>query len=177
MSQNRYNLILPDVVTGIFLGIELLARCAAYTGLIFIGSLAFGFEIALYHVCIGTIIVVTTLTFFSQFRVSIGSPQDIPLAILGGMVVMTVGLANISDESKMATALFAASSCAALTGIFMLLLAKFRMSTAIRLFPFSVVAGFLAATGLLIFISIFLCSLKSRICKHCVYYSINDLES
>jgi SulP family sulfate permease len=155
LSAGRpYKSAVVDISAGTFIGVEVVSRCLAFATIIFSGPLAFGFAQGAFHIAIAATITALTLALFSQIRISIGSPQDVPAAIVAAVVPVSLGASGLTQDVMLATALFATALTAALMAVAMMLSAHFRITDMVRIIPFPVLSGFLASSGYLILNSV-----------------------
>ena len=143
--------LLPDLISGLLMGVSEIMFALSLGSLIFSGELApylpHGIGVAL--VTAGVMLVVTALT--SSVPGVMGSAQDsssVILAVIAAGLVGTLSAAGTQD--KLTTVLAAIALTTLLTGAFFLALGWFKLGGLVRFIPYPVVGGFLAGTGWLL---------------------------
>ena len=143
--------LLPGLIAGVLIGFSEIIDDISFGSLIFSGELArflsFGIGIALATSTI--LMIVTSLT--SSIPGMISGTQDsssVILSVVAAGLVATI--ATSSMEVKLATVLIAITLSTLLTGMFMLVVGKFKLGGLVRFIPYPVMGGFLAGTGWLL---------------------------
>ncbi|PRY26121.1 SulP family sulfate permease [Aliiruegeria haliotis] len=132
------------VSAGVITGLDLLSRAFAFALLAFSGPLAAGLDAATV-LFVGSCVLATALGLgFSDGDSVFGAVQSAPL------VVLLPALAVAPDVST-AFAILGGSAIA--TGAAMALMARFDAGRLVRLLPYPVIAGFLAAAGALMILA------------------------
>ncbi len=143
--------LLPALIAGVLIGIHDTIFDISMGSLIFSGELArylsYGIGIAL--VTSSVVMIVTSLT--SSAPGVIGSTQDSPAVILAVIVAgLAASLSTSRVEDKLATVLIAITLTTVLTGVFFLVMGRFKLGGLVRFIPYPVIGGFLAGTGWLL---------------------------
>ncbi|MEM7798311.1 MAG: SulP family inorganic anion transporter [Chloroflexota bacterium] len=102
----------------------------------------------------GGIVSAAIVAYNASWKGTISIYQDVPLAILALVASQMVNRLepNVSLDGIFLTLLITVMFSTIGTGIFMLLLGRFRLGNIIRFFPYPVLAGFLGGTGWLLLI-------------------------
>jgi SulP family sulfate permease len=100
---------------------------------------------------LGGAVAVALLGIVTQLRGQFGGIQDVSAA-LGAAIAISIAasLEELGESVVFANILVALIGATLLTGLFFLVVGRFRLGNLVRFVPFPVVAGFLAATGWLI---------------------------
>jgi len=121
------------------------------------GTLVFGHTTHHYlasgiaHFLLGGAVAVALLGIVTRLRGQFGGIQDVSAA-LGAAIAVSVAasLEELGETVVFSNILIALIGATLLTGLFFLVVGRFRLGNLVRFVPFPVVAGFLAATGWLI---------------------------
>lgn len=105
-----------------------------------------GIGLALLGVTIMPIVAVA----ISSYRGSIVHAQDVPALLLAGSAATIAGTLTASPEVVFPTIATLTGLSAILTGVALVAAGSFRLGAFARFIPYSVIGGFLAATGLLL---------------------------
>lgn len=104
------------------------------------------------HFLLGGGVAGVTLGLLSSLRGQFGGIQDVSAAIAAVIATsVAASVAGSSNETIFANVLLALIAAAVLTSLFFIVMGRFRLGNFIRFIPFPVMAGFLAATGWLLF--------------------------
>ncbi len=104
------------------------------------------------HFLLGGGIAGILLAVLTGLRGQLGGIQDVSAAISGAIVTsIAASLAGSSSEVVFANALVALIAATSLTGLLFIVMGRFRLGNFVRFVPFPVMAGFLGATGWLLF--------------------------
>ena len=104
------------------------------------------------HFLLGGAVAGIILAFVSSIRGQFGGIQDVSAALAGAVATsVTVSMAGSNGEAIFANVLVALIAAAVLTGITFVVIGRFNLGNFVRFVPFPVMAGFLAATGWLLF--------------------------
>jgi SulP family sulfate permease len=104
------------------------------------------------HFLLGGAVAVALLGIVSTLRGQFGGIQDVSAALAAAIAFsIAASLGELGDEVVFANILTALIGATMLTGLFFLVVGRFKLGNLVRFVPFPVVAGFLAATGWLIF--------------------------
>jgi SulP family sulfate permease len=147
----EYERLLPDLTSGVLIGVTEIIFALSLGSLIFSGELAaylpYGIGMALLSAAV--IMIGTSLT--SRVPGVIGTTQDsstVLIAVIAGALAGTLSAAG--GQVELATVLVAIAFSALLTGLFFLALGIFKLGRLVRFTPYPVVGGFLAGTGWLL---------------------------
>lgn len=105
------------------------------------------------YALVGALIIATVIALFAPLPRSVGSNQDVSVAIfslISASIVATMP-PDSSLEATFYTVVAAIALTTLLTGLFFLGLGTFRLGGLVRYLPYPVVGGFLAGTGWLLF--------------------------
>jgi SulP family sulfate permease len=143
--------LLPDLTSGVLMGVTEVIFALSLGSLIFSGELApyVSYGIGMTLVSAAIMLIATSLS--SLVPGVIGGPQDTPsviLAVIAAALVGTLSAAGVED--KLTTVLVAIAATTLLTGFFFLALGFFKLGGLVRFVPYPVVGGFLAGTGWLL---------------------------
>ncbi len=145
--------LLAIVTGGIITGIMQVVLSVSYAALVYGGELnsyvGYGIGFAL----VGALMIATVTALFAALPGSVGSNQDVSVAIFGLLSASIVAAMpdGASLESTFYTVVIAIGLTVMLTGLFFWGLGTFRLGGLVRYFPYPVVGGFLAGTGWLLF--------------------------
>lgn len=149
--DNKHN-ALSSIMAGVVIGIIDITSSISLAALLFSGELSVflpqGIGIALFS----TFLVCALLALLSHFRGVIAAAQDASIVILA---VVTQHIATqVDDPTHPSTfvtiAVFIALS-SLVTGIFFILLGRFKLGNVIRYIPYPVIGGFLGSVGIIMF--------------------------
>lgn len=144
--------LLPSVVAGSVTGAIGVIRAISYAALIFSGPLAANLSTGVGMAVFSTGIVSATAAITSDLPGMIATPLAAPtaiLAILASAIAVQMG-ETATPEALFLTVSVAIALSSLLTGVFLWLLGRFKLGTAIRFIPYPVVGGFMAGTGWLL---------------------------
>ncbi|HEX2012585.1 MAG TPA: SulP family inorganic anion transporter [Roseateles sp.] len=143
--------LLGDLGAGTVCALVGLSHSMSYAALVFSGALAPLLAEGMATLLLGGAVIGLVVALRSTLPITIAGPDANSAAILAVAVAgIAAELAGAPRERLLATVLMALSLSALATGAIAYLLGRLRQGTLIQLMPHSVVAGFLAGTGLLI---------------------------
>ena len=153
ISNHNHPNSLAIITGGLITGVMQVVLSISYAALVYGGELnsfvgyGIGFALA------GALIIATVTTLFAALPGSVGSNQDVSVAIFGllSASIVTAMPADSSLESTFYTVVIAIGITVLLTGLFFWGLGAFNLGGLVRYFPYPVVGGFLAGTGWLLF--------------------------
>lgn len=124
----------------------------SFAAIIYKGSLAPYLDRGIGLVLLGGFVIAFAGAFTLSYRGTILAPQDVPAILLSGAAATIVASGELDGEALFATVacLVAVSSMA--TGVAGILVGRLKLAYLARYVPYPVLAGFLAATGLLLVI-------------------------
>lgn len=144
---------LRQAFVGLVIGFDNLSRAIALAMLVFSGSLAAGASWgATIFLLTGVIGIGTLLTRRFFIGPAFSNVQNTTIAILMPAIFMIGGLAG-SETVRITTVFALLGLTAMITGLTMVLMARFDLGRIIRIMPFPVSAGYLAASGALLIVS------------------------
>ncbi|HCQ65981.1 MAG TPA: hypothetical protein DIU07_12885 [Rhodobacteraceae bacterium] len=145
--------VLREALAGLVVGFDNFGRAIALVTLIFTGGLAAGTALAtsvfLLAGAVGTLSLILRRDFVGPVFSSV---QNAPVAILMPVILAVAAMPG-SDSERVATVFAVLGGTAVLTGIAMIAVAQFNLGRIVRLMPFPVAAGYLAASGALLIVS------------------------
>jgi len=141
-----------SVMAGGITGIIGVIRAISYAALIFSGSLGSELGVGVGLTVFSTGMVSFVAAIFSALPGMIATPLAAPTAITAILASEIVGdlKANASPSELLITVLAAITLSSLGTGLFLLLLGRFKLGSKIRFIPYPVVGGFMAGTGWLL---------------------------
>jgi len=143
--------LLLGVIAGTITGLIGVIRAISYSTLIFSGILAsyLGVGVGLTFFSTGIISFVTALV--SSFPAMIATPLAAPTAITAALThEIATDLQGASSAEILITVLAAIALSSLSTGLFLLILGRFKLGNKIRFIPYPVIGGFMAGTGWLL---------------------------
>lgn len=139
-----------SALMGAVLAVDGLGHCLAMATLLFSGSLAAGLGLATAVFVLGSLVATLVLMRFSLFPAPLAISQDTTISILAPAVALSAGLAVGPPGAAIATGFAVIGLSAILSGAAFWLIGRLGLGRLIRMFPFSVAAGFLAGSGYLL---------------------------
>ncbi len=138
------------MVLGTILGIDSIGHCVALATLAFAGPLAFALGYGTMLILLSSAVMSFVLAWRSVFPGAAGIAEDTTIAILAPAMVLAAGSLDGPPEAQVATAVAIMGVSTLLSGVAIYLLGRFHLGRLVRLMPFPVAAGFLAASGWLL---------------------------
>jgi SulP family sulfate permease len=122
----------------------------SFAAIIYKGELAPYLDRGIGMTLLGSVVIAVTGAFTLSYRGTILAPQDVPAILLAGAAATIVATGELAGEALFATVacLVAVSSLA--TGLAGVVVGQMKLAYVARFVPYPVLAGFLAATGLLL---------------------------
>ncbi len=144
--------LLPEVTSGLVLGVIEVIITVSFGALIFSGELAPFVSNGVGYALYSSVIIMLVVALFGSLKGTIASTQDSSSAVLALVAASIAGsmAASATQEEVFSTALVAVSLTAMLTGVLFVLLGIFKLGELVRYIPYPVVGGFLAGTGWLL---------------------------
>ena len=149
----RGPVVVPSITAGLVAGVLTVTFMFSYSAVIFTGELAGYVPRATGQLLFGGVVIALVIGLFSELRGVVALPQDNPTAIIA---VMIATLSQLPDNTLSPDMLFAQAVVimvvsTALSGVLFYLVGRWRLAAFVQLIPYPVIAGFLAATGWLLF--------------------------
>ncbi len=145
--------VLPSITAGLVAGVLTVTFMFSYSAVIFTGELSGYVPQATGQLLFGGVVIALVIGLFSELRGVVALPQDNPTAIIAVMIASLSQLPGsaLSNEMLFAQAVVIMVLSTALAGVIFYLVGRWRLAAFVQLIPYPVVAGFLAATGWLLF--------------------------
>jgi MFS superfamily sulfate permease-like transporter len=145
--------LLQTVLGGLITGFLQIVLSVSHAALVYGGILSPYLNQGIGFALVGALIIATVVSLFSSLPGTVGSNQDVSVAIFS---VISVSIAaSMSADTPIESVFITVVSTIALTtllsGLFFLVLGTFRLGELVRYLPYPVVGGFLAGTGWLLF--------------------------
>lgn len=149
----RGPVVVPSITAGLVAGVLTVTFMFSYSAVIFTGELSGYVPRATGQLLFGGVVIALVIGLFSQLRGVVALPQDNPTAVIA---VMIATLSQLPDRALPPDILFAQAVVimvvsTALSGVIFYLVGRLRLAAFVQLIPYPVIAGFLAATGWLLF--------------------------
>jgi sulfate permease, SulP family len=141
---------LRDIVAGVVAAVVLIANIVSFGALMFPGDFSAGIPIVVWSMLIGACICgvwIALATSLPPIATGIDSPTGTVLVLLSALAGARVVDAGGSPQTAVQIVMLLFTIATFLSGAFLYLLGACRWSGYFRFVPFSVVGGFLAATG------------------------------
>ena len=130
-----------------------IAYCISFTALIFQGSIVAGYSLGLAAMIMGTAVTGLVIALTSTLSPANGGPDSPAVAVmsvLAGSIAGALAAKGASNSEIIINVLFALSVSTLFTGVLLFAVGALRLGQWLRFVPYPVVAGFLAASGLLL---------------------------
>jgi sulfate permease, SulP family len=141
---------LQDTVAGIVAAVVLIANIVSFGALMFPGEFSAGIPLAVWSMLIGACICgvwIALTTSLPPIATGIDSPTGTVLVLLSALAGSRVVAAGGSPQAAIQAVMLLFTTATLLSGALLYLLGARRWGAYFRFVPFSVVGGFLAATG------------------------------
>ncbi len=146
------NTIRTGVGIAVVFGVVGVATTVSFATLVFGEDVPEFLNAGIAHFLLGGGVAGIVLAVASSLRGQFGGVQDVSAAIAGAIAISVASsLDGSSSEVIFANALIALIAATFLTGLFFVVMGRLRLGNFVRFVPFPVMAGFLAATGWLLF--------------------------
>jgi SulP family sulfate permease len=155
LSLARKNVI-GDITAGFVASIVLIANIISFGALMFPDVLSAGIPIAIWSMLIGSCvggILIALATSLPPLATGIDSPTGAVLVLMGAAVSHEVMTRGGEPAAAIQITMLLFSGATLLSGVSLYLLGYFRWGAYFRFVPYSVVAGFLAATGVFLILA------------------------
>ena len=142
-----------DALAGVISAVLQIAYCISFTALIFQGSIVAGFSLGLAAMIMGTAVTGLVIALTSTLSPANGGPDSPAVAVmsvLAGTIAAALAAKGASNTGIIVNVLFALSLSTLFTGVLLFAVGALRLGQWLRFVPYPVVAGFLAASGLLL---------------------------
>ena len=149
----RGPVVVPSITAGLVAGVLTVTFMFSYSAVIFTGELSGYVPRATGQLLFGGVVIALVIGLFSELRGVVALPQDNPTAIIAVMIATLSQLPGsaLSPDMLFAQAVVIMVVSTALSGVIFYLVGRWRLAAFIQLIPYPVIAGFLAATGWLLF--------------------------
>jgi sulfate permease, SulP family len=145
---------LRSIGGGLVASLLSLAYAFSYAALIFTGPLKPFLGQGVAAALITAAVTATLVALTSSFRLAVAGPDSNTAALLATMmVVLAPAMSVMRPDQALALALAGLAAATLLTGLSLFLLGWRRLGRLVRFAPYPVVAGFLAATGVLMLLA------------------------
>lgn len=151
-EELRPGQVMRSLLAGILLYVLEFILLVSFAALVFSGPAQSLVPFGLGMMLVGNAIFMVILSFTSSYGGSIGVAQESPIAVLAALVTAAQrGLPpGATDEQRLATLMMLIAVTSVATGLFFMLLGRFRLGSLVRFLPYPVMGGFLAGTGVLL---------------------------
>lgn len=146
-------LSLQVITGGLITGLLQVVLSISHASLIYGGSLSPYLGQGIGYALVGAVIIATIVSLFASLPGSVGSNQDVSVAIFSLISISIVSSVppGTPSEEIFYTVVAAIALTTLLTGLFFWGLGSLRLGGLVRYLPYPVVGGFLAGTGWLLF--------------------------
>jgi SulP family sulfate permease len=142
-----------DALAGVISAVLQIAYCLSFSALIFQGAIVAGFPLGLSALIMGTAVTGAVIALTSTLSPANGGPDSPAVAVmsvLAGSIAISLGAQGASNQTIITNVLIAISISTLFTGLLLYAIGAFRLGQWLRFVPYPVIAGFLAASGLLL---------------------------
>ena len=142
-----------DALAGVISAVVQIAYCISFAALIFTGDLASGFSLGLAGLVMGTVVTCVIIAVTSTFSPAIGGPDSPAVAVmsvLAASIATALAAKGANTPQIIINVLVALSVSTLLTGVLLYGIGALKLGQGLRFVPYPVIAGFLAASGLLL---------------------------
>lgn len=143
--------ILQGLFGAIFIGVVAAVFSISFAAIIYTGDLAPYFDRGVGLTLLGGAVMGVVGALSLSYRGTIAQPQDVPAILLAGAAATLVSSQQLSGEVLFATTACLIATASLATGAVATFVGRYRLAMLVRYLPYPVIAGFLAATGLLLF--------------------------
>ncbi len=148
MYKNFFNIWMPNLLAGSFIGIISSFWAISVAALLFSGRLMQFLGDGITMMLMGQLIVCLFIAFYSPLKGEMACIQTSPAIVV--MVIINNIISsnpNISDHELFMLATSAIIITTLTTGLFFILLGHFKLGELVRYIPYPIIAGFLAGAG------------------------------
>ncbi|MEL6957390.1 MAG: SulP family inorganic anion transporter [Pseudomonadota bacterium] len=146
-------IFLRNALGSFFTALVSAAFAISFAAIIYTGDLAQFLEQGIALTLLGATLVSAVGAFTLSYRGSILGPQDLPAILISTSVAGIFVAETTATDTTFATIACLIALCTIASGLTGLLVGQFRLTYIARLFPYPVLAGFLATTGLLLLVA------------------------
>jgi SulP family sulfate permease len=142
-----------DAVAGGISAVVQVAYCISFAALIFTGDLAGGFSLGLAGLIMGAVVTCLVIAVTSTFSPTVGGPDSPAVAVmsvLASSIATALQAKGASTDAIILNVLVALTVSTLLTGILLYGTGALKLGQWLRFIPYPVIAGFLAASGILL---------------------------
>ena len=151
-----FSVALSNIIQGlfgaIFIGVVAAVFAISFTAIIYTGDLAPYFDRGVGLTLLGGTVIGLVGALTLSYRGTITQSQDVPAILLASAVGILVTGQQLSGEVLFATVACLIATASLATGVVAMGVGRYRLAMLVRYLPYPVIAGFLAATGLLLFL-------------------------
>ncbi len=140
-----------SVSVGVIFGADAVGYCLALATLCFSGALSAGLGLATALLLLASAIATLFMFRFGNFRVAMAIAQDSSISILAPAVILAASSVSGPGEARVATAFAVIGTSAMVSGLAFWVVGRLGLGRLVRMFPYPVLAGFLASSGYLLF--------------------------
>lgn len=140
-----------SALVGTVFAADAAGNCLALATLCFGGALAAGLGLATALFLLGSAIATLILFRFGSFRQAMAIAQDSSISILAPAVILAASSVSGPTEARVATAFAVIGTSAMVSGAVFWTIGRLGLGRFVRMFPYPVLAGFLASSGYLLF--------------------------
>lgn len=144
--------ILQGAFGAIFIGVASAVFMISFAAIVYTGDLAHYFDRGVGLTLLGGAVMGFIGALCLSHRGTIAQSQDVPAILLAGAAATMVTEQQISGEVLFATVACLIATASLATGLVAMGVGRYRLAMLVRYLPYPVIAGFLAATGLLLFL-------------------------
>lgn len=138
------------VVSVFFTALAAAAFAISFATILYRGELAVFLDQGIGLTLLGTVVISLVGAFTLSFRGSILGPQDVPAILVASGAAGIVAKYTVPPEALFATVACLVAVTSITTGVLGMAIGRLRLAHVTRYFPYPVLAGFLATTGLLL---------------------------
>lgn len=144
--------ILQSVFGAVFIGVVSVVFMISFAAIVYTGDLAPYFDRGVGLTLLGGAVISIVGAFCLSYPGTIAQSQDVPAILLASAAATLVASQQLSGEVLFATVACLIATASLATGVVAMGVGRYRLAMLVRYLPYPVIAGFLAATGLLLFL-------------------------
>ena len=142
--------LFPVLVAGVVIGVIEMVLATSFAAIVFEGELSFHLPRAIGVALFAATATLAVLTLTTSLPGAMGSVQDVPAAILGGIGAAVATQVPAASEAAFLTVVLICALSSLLSAGFMLAIGTLRLGNLVRFVPYPVIGGFLGGTGVLL---------------------------